>query len=181
MKPLPTTAGGYSVIYADPPWQYTNKRTRSAAAKNYPVMTLAQLCDLPVAAIAAPDAALFLWVTWPFMPHAFKVADAWGFPDYKTAAIVWAKANAKSNSPFFRMGNWTRSNTEPCLLFTRGRPRRACASIPQFLWARRLRHSEKPPEARDRIAKLMGPTPRLEMFSRHKVPTWDRWGNEILK
>lgn len=177
---LPTTPAGFRVIYADPSWRYRNAGTRAAAAKQYPTMTIKEIAALPVQAIAAPDAALFLWVTWPFLDAAADVARAWGFPDYRTAAFVWAKCNRKSNSPFFGMGNWTRSNTEPCLLFTRGKPRRVAANVPQFVWARVRRHSEKPAIVRQRIDQLMGDVPRLELFSRHEAPGWQRWGNELL-
>ncbi len=171
--------GGYRVLLIDPPWAYSNKRTRSAAAKNYPTMSLDQIAELPVGEIAAPDAALFLWTTWPFMDDAIGIGQEWGF-EYKTAAFVWAKRNTVSNTPFFGMGNWTRANTEACLLFTRGTVRRASAAVPQFLWSPVLRHSEKPPIIRDRIVQLCGDVKRVELFSRHKVKGWDRFGNEVL-
>lgn len=177
---IPETPGGFSVIYADPPWRYGNSGTRAAAAKQYATLKVDDIADLPVREIVAPDAVLFLWVTWPLIEEAAVVARAWGFPDYKTAAFVWVKANRKSNSAFFGMGNWTRANTEPCLLFTRGKPKRADAGVAQFVWARILRHSEKPECVRKRIDRLMGNVPRLEMFSRHKAPGWHRWGNELL-
>ena len=36
-----------------------------------------------------------------------------------------------------------------------------------------------PPEVRDRIVKLMGDVPRLEMFARERCEGWDSIGNEI--
>lgn len=59
------SAKQYSVIYADPPWSYSNKKTRSAAAKEYPCMTSDELKELPVASLAADDCTLFLWATSP--------------------------------------------------------------------------------------------------------------------
>ena len=41
------------------------------------------------------------------------------------------------------------------------------------------RHSAKPPEVRDRIVKLMGDVPRIELFARERVHGWDALGNEI--
>lgn len=40
------------------------------------------------------------------------------------------------------------------------------------------KHSEKPPEARERIIKLVGDLPRLEMFAREAPKGWDVFGNE---
>ena len=43
------TIGQYSVIYADPPWRYTQKGLQGAAEKHYPTMGIDELCTLPVA------------------------------------------------------------------------------------------------------------------------------------
>ena len=32
---------------------------------------------------------------------------------------------------------------------------------------------------RDKIVKLMGDQPRVELFARQKTPGWDVWGNEV--
>jgi len=40
-------------------------------------------------------------------------------------------------------------------------------------------HSKKPDETRDRIVKLMGDVPRVELFARQTAPGWDVWGNEV--
>ena len=40
-------------------------------------------------------------------------------------------------------------------------------------------HSKKPDEVRDKIVKLMGDQPRVELFARQKTPGWDVWGNEV--
>ena len=34
------------------------------------------LCALPVAALAAPDSALFLWATFPQLPEALRLIEA---------------------------------------------------------------------------------------------------------
>lgn len=59
----------FDVILADPPWAFRvwNRDTgqgRSAEA-HYPTMSIADLCALDVAALAAPNCALFLWCVWP--------------------------------------------------------------------------------------------------------------------
>ena len=54
------TIGKYPIIYADPPWRYTQKGLQGAAEHHYPTMSINELCALPVAELAAPDSALFL-------------------------------------------------------------------------------------------------------------------------
>lgn len=41
------------------------------------------------------------------------------------------------------------------------------------------RHSRKPAEVRERIVRLLGDVPRIELFARERVPGWDAWGNEV--
>lgn len=168
----------YAVIYADPPWGYRNRGTRAAAARHYPTMTLADIKALPVADIAAEDCALFLWATFPMLPEALAVIEAWGF-QYKTLAFCWVKRNRKSPGWSWGLGNWTRSNPEVCLLAVRGRPARVSASVHSLIEAPVGRHSAKPKEARARIEALMGDVPRIELFARERVPGWDAWGNEV--
>jgi N6-adenosine-specific RNA methylase IME4 len=179
-------AGGYSIIAADPAWSYANGG-RGAAENHYSTMTVADLCALPVAGLAARDALLFLWVTWPTLPDALAVMGAWGFA-YKNCAFVWVKTNRKTPTDFVGLGHWTRGNTEPCLLGVRGHPERQSAGVRQLLVTEGVeplvapvgRHSAKPPEYRDRILQLAGPTDgKVELFAREKLPGWDSWGNEV--
>lgn len=86
---------------------------------------------------------------------ALETIRRWGF-QYKTAAFVWVKRNRKSPSWFWGLGNWTRANAEICLLATKGKPKRASASVHSIIDAPIGRHSEKPAETRDRIAQLAG-------------------------
>lgn len=170
--------GKYGVIYADPPWRYEMKRGNGVAENHYNTMSIEEICALPIARLAAKDSALFLWATFPQLPEALRVIGAWGFK-YKTVAFVWLKQNRKADSWFYGMGFWTRSNAELCLLATRGHPKRQCKGIHQFLISHLEEHSKKPDEARDRIVRLMGDLPRIELFARQKAPGWDAWGNEV--
>lgn len=74
---------------------------------------------MPVADLAAPDSALFLWATFPQLPEALRLIEAWGFT-YKSVAFVWLKKNKKADSWFYGLGFWTRGNAEICLLATKG-------------------------------------------------------------
>jgi N6-adenosine-specific RNA methylase IME4 len=97
-------------------------------------MSLDEICALPVGSIAAPNRALFLWITDPMLPVAFKVIEAWGFT-LKTVAFTWTKLNAKSLGYFIGCGYWTRANPEMCLLATRGLPKRLGRDVRQLMVA----------------------------------------------
>lgn len=94
----------YDIIYADPPWSYSNKCTRAAADNHYNTMSLDEIKALSLfsgaQSIAADDCALFLWVTAPMLPFAFDVIKAWGF-NYKTVAFTWIKRNKKKRRVYF--------------------------------------------------------------------------------
>ena len=147
--------GTYEIIYADPPWRYSAKKVQGAAENHYPTMSISELCALPVADLAAKDSALFLWATFPQLPEALRLIQAWGFT-YKSVAFVWLKQNRKSPGWFYGLGFWTRGNAEVCLLATRGHPKRQSANVHQFIISPVREHSRKPEEARDKIVALMG-------------------------
>ena len=133
---------------------------------------------MPVADLAAPDSALFLWATFPQLPEALRLIEAWGFT-YKSVAFVWLKKNKKADSWFYGLGFWTRGNAEICLLATKGHPKRQAANIHQFIISPIEAHSKKPDEARVKIISLMGDLPRVELFARQTPPGWAVWGNEV--
>lgn len=175
---IPFPAQKYGIIYADPPWSYNDRGCSGACEKHYRTMKLSDICALPVADIAADDCALFLWATYPMLPEALKVIEAWGFR-YKGIAFQWVKQNRSGSGYFFGLGHWTRANSEPCLLAVKGRPKRVSASVSQIIAAPVLRHSQKPDEARQKIVELMGNLPCIELFARAQSPGWDCWGDEI--
>ena len=173
--------GKYQIIYADPPWQYkvwSKKGAGHSAENHYPTMNISDICALPVADLAAKDSALFLWATLPCLLEALKTLEAWGFR-YKTIAFVWCKRNKKSPSWFYGMGHWTRANAEICILATKGSPRRVSKSVHQIVDTPIEAHSKKPDEVRERIVRLMGDLPRVELFARQQTEGWDVWGNEV--
>lgn len=180
MIPLPDKK--YSIIYADPPWGYQNKGTRAAASKHYGVMTVDDIKKMGVGAagggIASDDCALFMWATFPLLKEALEVIEAWGFT-YKTIAFNWVKQNKSGEGLFMGLGNWTRSNSEICLLAVKGKPKRAGAGVRSVILSPLQKHSQKPAEVRDRIVELMGDLPRIELFARETAPGWDAWGNEV--
>ena len=175
------TIGNYSIIYADPPWQYQRNKVQGAAENHYPTMGIDELCALPVADLAAPDSALFLWATFPQLPEALRLIEAWGFT-YKSVAFVWLKKNRKADSWFYGLGFWTRGNAEVCLLGVspgfRAKDQIRSHRVHQVIEAPFEGHSKKPAETRRRIVELLGDVPRLEMFARDRAQGWDAWGNE---
>lgn len=61
-----------------------------------------------------------MWATYPKLKEVLDVIDAWGFK-YKTIAFQWIKQNKSGDGLFFGLGRWTRGNSEPCLLATKGK------------------------------------------------------------
>lgn len=170
----------YQIIYADPPWKYSDTRKNKPAygGITYPTMKTDDIAALPVQNIADKDCVLFLWATMPMLPDALKVMKAWGFK-YKTCAFNWVKTNPKSGTYAVMLGQWTMGSTEICLLGVKGHPKRICKNIKQLVVEPKTGHSKKPGEVRDRIVALMGELPRVELFARDCAPGWDCIGNDI--
>ena len=171
----------YQIIYADPPWNfkgYDLKKEARYVGNKYPVMSISDIKNLNIQSISADDCVLFLWVTMPKLNEVMDVIKAWGF-QYKTVAFIWVKRNKKSDSWFWGMGRWTRSNAELCLIATKGNPKRISASVHSVIDTPIEGHSRKPQEVRERIINLLGDLPRIELFARQKTEGWDVWGNEV--
>jgi N6-adenosine-specific RNA methylase IME4 len=173
--------GPYRVIYADPPWQYKNDSYEyyGHAACKYPTLSIEALCQLPVKAIAAKNAVLFLWVTSPLLLEAAPVVKAWGF-SYKTS-IVWDKER-----PNF--GYYVGVQHEFLWICTRGvcRPNismlpSSVRRIPSVKRIPRTQHSAKPDDFRQLIDMLYTEGKRLELFARSETDGWDSWGNDVMR
>jgi len=178
---IPFPDGKYNVIYADPPWTYkvwSKSGEGRTASSHYDVMDLNAIKALPVGDLADDDCVLFMWATYPNLREAFEVIDAWGFT-YKTVAFTWVKKNKVKDSWFWGMGYWTRANAEICLLATKGSPKRVSSAVHQVVDAKIMKHSQKPDEVRDRIVKLVGDLPRIELFARQTKDGWVSWGNQL--
>ena len=169
----------YNIIYADPPWNYKDKAlagNRGAGCK-YECMSIENIKALPIRALADDDCMLFIWITMPMLKEAFEVIEAWGF-EYKTNAFTWVKQNKKSDSLFWGMGNWTRANAEVCLMGIKGKPKRVDAGVHSVVITHIEEHSKKPDEVRNRIVRLLGDIPKIELFARQEITGWDCWGDE---
>lgn len=162
----------YGCIYADPPWAYSNKATRANVEDEYKsTMTVDEICQEPVAQLAADDCHLHLWTTNAFLFDARRVMEAWGF-EYKSC-FVWVK-------PQMGIGNYWRVSHEFMLLGIRGKPefrRRDCMSWGQF---DRTAHSRKPRDVRS-LVESVSPGPFLELYGRETVSNWMVYGNEVAR
>jgi N6-adenosine-specific RNA methylase IME4 len=168
----------YNIIYADPPWSYQGKMMNSSVTDHYSVMTIDDICKLPVKDISDNNCILFMWVTLPKLNEFMKVIKSWGF-EYKSTAFVWCKKNKISNSFFLGLGRWTRANPEICVLATKGKPKRLSNSVRQLQVFPIEQHSKKPDQFKNLILELVGDLPRIELFARQKTPGWDVWGNQV--
>jgi N6-adenosine-specific RNA methylase IME4 len=180
MRAAPLPDGKYRVLYADPPWHYGNSGVINDsdgyghAERHYPPLTIAELCALDVASLAADNAVLFLWVTSPLLAECWPVIKAWGFT-YK-ASLVWDKVD-------HNFGHYVSVRHELLLLCTRG----SClpdhpTPMPDSVLTipRSSIHSQKPEAFRQLIDQLYdgGADAKLELFARAAAPGWSTWGNE---
>jgi N6-adenosine-specific RNA methylase IME4 len=178
----------FDVILADPPWYFRNysaddphkihNRSRGQQ-RHYPTMTTDELCTVKVP--AAKNSVLFMWACWPTLPDALRVIEAWRF-EYKSLAWIWIKSNPTGFGFHMGMGYYTRANSEPCLLATRGNlPKPVDRGILSLIYAPVLEHSRKPDDQYRKIEALYPSAiypNRLELFARRRWPKWSIFGNQ---
>lgn len=173
----------YQILTADPPWSFL---TRSAKGRKkspkYPVMDLHDLFMLPVNQVIEDNAALFLWVTWPFMDRAAHLMECWGFK-YTTLAFDWFKTT-KHGKPHFGTGYYFRAGPEACLLGVRGSMPVAVRNERNIIIAPAREHSRKPDESYDKMEAVYPrerfPN-RLELFaSVYSAPVARAHGFKVL-
>ena len=160
--------GGFATILVDPPWPL------QSGEKHYRTMSLARIMALPVGALAARDAHLWLWTTNALLPTAYEVAEAWGFT--VRSPLTWVK---------FRLGlggrYQLRNATEQLLFCTRGRAPLGSRSQPTWFNAPVQEHSRKPAE-QFAIIERVSPGPYLELFARRRPESnrpWAVWGDQV--
>ena len=160
--------GGFATILVDPPWPL------QSGEKHYRTMSLARIKALPVGALAARDAHLWLWTTNALLPTAYEVAEAWGFT--VRSPLTWVK---------FRLGlggrYQLRNATEQLLFCTRGRAPLGSRSQPTWFNAPVQEHSRKPAE-QFAIIERVSPGPYLELFARRRPESnqpWAVWGDQV--
>lgn len=189
MTDIFTTDKKYEIVYADPPWSYYNDMTvnpdcttvKGMRRPPYPVLSINDICKLPIKNITAENAILFIWTTDYHLASCIeRVIPAWGF-EYKTIGFIWAKKNNQGKQVSF-MGAYTKkSGCELCLIATKGKDAHKLVqkhNINSFIEYPRGEHSKKPDVIRDSIVELCGDRKRIELFARDNFDGWDVWGND---
>jgi N6-adenosine-specific RNA methylase IME4 len=171
--PLPGR-GPYRVMAADPPWKGEVRAEDPSHRINtpYPPMSVEEICDLPVAALAAPDCILWLWVTNHQLLNgdALKVLTAWGFTG-KTMR-TWVKHKMGT-------GDWLRGQTEHVIMAVRGKPVVELTNQTTVFYGKARGHSVKPVEFYDFVEKLCPASRYAYWFSRYQHnEKWDCHGDE---
>ncbi len=161
--------GRFPVIYADPPWQYTNTGFAQSVANQYPTMDTDEICEMNVRAKTTTNAVLLLWATNPLLEDALRVLKAWGF-EYKTN-FAWTKDQHMAG--FYCLGQH-----ELLLVAVKGSalPKKGTL-IGSHLKYPRGAHSAKPHELYDLIERMYD-GPYLELFARNTREGWKSFGNE---
>ena len=165
--------GKFSVVLADPPWQYEFAAYPGLEIENhYPTMALDAIKALPIGDILTEDAVLFLWSPSAKVAEACAVMVSWGF-DFRSCA-VWVK-------PSIGPGYYVRQQHEMLLIGVHGKPIIPDPEnrSPSVIYAPRREHSRKPDEVYDIIEKGWPELPRIELFARGTArPGWVTFGNE---
>ncbi len=152
--------GMYRVIYAAPDW------TR---------LSIAEIAALPVAAHAAAEAVLLMWVPPRLMladPGPREVLKAWGFA-YKTHG-VWDRV-LEAFGDYFAMTH------EDLVLATRGNCQPDAPDYrPKSVYTERraAERVDKPKEIRKQIERMYQRGPYLELFGLEAVDGWSVFGRD---
>jgi N6-adenosine-specific RNA methylase IME4 len=164
-------------IILDPPWEFEvwEPETGNGKGPEYPVMTMEEICDLPIPAIADKDCILYLWSVNPAIDIALEVIKAYGFT-FKTK-FPWIKTTTLNHHLSYGTGYWVRGVSEDVIIATRGD-----ISAPRLdgflgLIGPNVEHSRKPQDVHS-LAESTTPGPYLEVFSRYQREGWVCFGNE---
>ena len=191
----------FGTIIADPPWEYAvtsgkiyrpvldddgkpvlgddgnekqEKQLSGYSDQKYLPLSTGDLCKLDVKSCAADSSVLLLWTTFPHIPNALKVMQAWGY-EYKTG-LGWGKTTKDGKQLSFGVGYWFRGCIELVLVGKRGKK-----SYRTNVRGGHLSHPEGhsiKPDFLHELAEKHFPEPRLEMFGRRERDGWTVIGNE---
>lgn len=181
---LPTIAGGWKTVLADPPWRFTNRTGKVAPEHRrldrYSTMDLDAICALPVESVAAKNSHLYLWVPNALLPDGIRVMESWGYR--YVSNVIWAKRRKDGGPDGRGVGFYFRNVTEIILFGVRGSMRTLDPARSQvnMIETRKREHSRKPDEQYPFI-EACSPGPYLEMFARHPQPGWTAWGDEAAE
>ena len=165
------------VIYADPPWSFSNSGFDQSSAQQYPTLTLDEICNFTdsqgktIRKLAnKKQSVLFLWVPEALVPEGLEVVKAWDF-QYK-AQMIWVKDKSPG------MGWWVNSKHELLFIASNGEGLHPAIKYDSVFEEPVLKHSQKPEIVYEMIEQMyIGPY--IELFARQKRKGWISWGNEI--
>ena len=177
----------YRCIVVDPPWDQGKTGLRRGHESqgtdlDYKTMRLAEIAGMAVPEHAADNAWMWLWVTnsrsrssgRPIIQQGFDLMKWWGFRYY--IMITWDKGNGVCPFGPYQI------TTEHVLFGYRGKANWPKDSLGKMQTCLRTappkRHSEKPAEFYEQIARLF-PGPRLDVFARRRHEGFDAWGDEV--
>lgn len=173
----------YGLAKIDPPWAfktYSAKGKGKSAEQHYDTMTLDDIFAMPIADLAHRDGMwVWLYATAPMYDAARQCFDKWGVT-YVTMG-VWVKMVKDGSKPTFGTGYALRNCHEPFLIGKVGKPKIHARDIRSAILEPRREHSRKPEQGYVEAAKMAGPYPKADIFSREQRPDWDSWGNETSK
>jgi N6-adenosine-specific RNA methylase IME4/ParB-like chromosome segregation protein Spo0J len=169
----PPPAGKYRCIVIDPPWpmEKIQREVRpNQVAMDYPTMSIEEIKDFPIEAMADDAAHVYMWTTQRFLPDAFEIMEAWDV-DY-IFTMVWHKPGG------FQPVGLAQYNCEFVLFGRRGGlPFADTKNFMACFEAERREHSRKPDEFYD-VVRRVSPGPRIDVFSREPREAFDQYGNE---
>lgn len=175
--------GGFQMVMVDPPWSFDTWSERGhekAPQAQYACHGADWIEALPIRALAADDAILWLWATGPLLPLALRCVESWGF-EFKTMGW-WSKKTTRGNQSF-GTGYILRNAGEPFLIGTIGKPR-TVRNTRSTIEGLARRHSQKPDEAFRAAERMLDPEfhpdpKRIDVFSRTSRPGWTAWGDQV--
>jgi len=196
----------YELILVDPPWNfetYSKAGEGRNASQHYATQGREWIKSLPIPLLLNQKrGAVVCWTTDTHLEQAFTCFKAWKIK-YKTVALYYAKLNKSAKKEavnvdkdfFMGMGYYGRANPEPALLglteesemdisllgVSNKAPERKDAGVRKLIVDYRREHSRKPDSTHERLERLFGEVPRLELFAREQRPGWDCWGAEVTK
>lgn len=142
----------FGCLMVDPPWPCDDSA----------MMSIQQICDLPVAELAMGKSHLHLWTPDENIFDAQVVLKAWGFE--LAGVFVWVR-------PKRGVGKYWRCSHELLLLGVKGDCGFRSKAAMSWVQANRRNRNEKPAKIR-RIIESVSPGPYVELFSNLQTKGW---------
>ena len=181
----------YKLILLDPSWEYDNKQQNDPkrGGITYDTLSMQQLYNIPMGNIAEKDALMVCWVTAPKLMDEYyekynpiSIIRNWGFRPI-TFLFTWVKLNKSGVGYYSGLGRYTNSNAEYAIVARKRKGlSRLDKSVKQLIVEPIGKHSAKPQEQYNRLYRLYGDVPRIELFARDINPPpkgWDAVGLEM--